>query len=222
MNSFYWKPPFKPAREEDCSRRCCRNTSAHMNTPATWCLRPTGQVQRQASGVQPTRSRRKYVGDVSAFYAINPKPACCGCAATTTRSSATIAVRLGTLGMLGAIPGWPGDGDLPAAADGRPDARCAGAVQDGGRAIHRNRLRGCGHTPYIEKPDGIQPAFHAHLGDHVANGACRTLKTIVSFQKYGLSDWRLTAIRIQQVVWRKLYLTAASINLIAPSWKNFR
>ena len=69
----------------------------------------------------------------------------------------------GTLGQLGAVPGWPGPEVYP------PQPMVAQTRQvleryaaNGGRC-REVALEDCGHTPYLEKPEAFNAAFHPHL-----------------------------------------------------------
>jgi hypothetical protein len=69
----------------------------------------------------------------------------------------------GTLGKLGAVPGWPGEEVYPP----QPMVSQTRAVLDqyaanGGR-YWEVVLADTGHTPYIEKPEEFNEAFHHHL-----------------------------------------------------------
>ena len=88
-----------------------------------------------------TRWRRPTSGSPTSWSPSPAKPP-----VTWVRGDADVIVSdtslfdLAYLGSLGVVPGWPGDGGLPAAADGRPDPGGAGAVRGGRR---RRTARWC-------------------------------------------------------------------------------
>ena len=67
---------------------------------------------------------------------------------------------LGTLGQLGAIPGWPGADIFPP----QPmilQTEAALAAYPG--HVEKLVLSGCGHSPHLEQPAAFDAAFHAFL-----------------------------------------------------------
>ena len=165
MNSFYWKPPFKPTREEDLLSSLlsehigAREYPGDMVASPNWPGAAPG-VWGPANALSP-----KYVGDFSAFYAIKRKPNILWIRGDSDQIVADQSLfDLGTLGMLGAIPGWPGADIYPP----QPMVSQIRAVLEkykaAGGQYSELVFKDCGHTPYIEKPDDFNRAFHAHLG----------------------------------------------------------
>ncbi len=74
MNTFYWKPPFKAAREEELLSS----------------LLSTGRSPRRGNSAPPTRSRRFTRATCRSWRIFRPSRQCCGCAAQMTKLSATI------------------------------------------------------------------------------------------------------------------------------------
>jgi pimeloyl-ACP methyl ester carboxylesterase len=69
----------------------------------------------------------------------------------------------GSLGKLGAIPGWPGDDIYPPQPMKRQTRRFLERYADAGGSFRELELSDCGHTPYLEKPEEFNDAFHALL-----------------------------------------------------------
>ena len=70
---------------------------------------------------------------------------------------------MGTLGSLGAVPGWPGaDVFPPQPMIGQTRAVLEQYAAVGGR-FEEVVIDGTGHSPYIEKPQVFNPHFHKHL-----------------------------------------------------------
>jgi pimeloyl-ACP methyl ester carboxylesterase len=165
MNSFYWKPPFRAAREEELLSSLLSEKVGGDRYPGDCTTSPNWP------GVAPGRLgpinalSPKYAGDVAErFVAASPKPR-----VLWVRGDADQIVSdqslfdFGTLGMLGAVPGWPG-------ADVYPPQPMVGQVRRvlerysaaGGR-FEEVVLEGTGHTPYVEKPEAFAAAFHRVL-----------------------------------------------------------
>lgn len=164
MNSFYWKPTFKAAREEELLSSLLSEHVGEKEYPGD--LTPSANWPNVAPGVWgPSNALSpKYVGDLSRLYAINPKPNI-----LWVRGDADQIVSdqslfdMGTLGALGAVPGWPGAEVYPP----QPMVGQTRAVLDkykaAGGQYKEVVLTDVGHTPYLEKPEEFNAAFHAHL-----------------------------------------------------------
>lgn len=165
MNAFYWKPPFRPAREEELlsSMLAIRVGAEHypgdLSTSANWPGVGPGAVGPN-NALAP-----KYVGDsVERFVGAAHKPAVLWVRGADDQIvSDTSLFDIGFLGKLGAIPGWPGDEAFPP----QPMVAQTRAVLEryaaGGGRYTELTFAECGHTPYLEKPEDFNAAFHAHL-----------------------------------------------------------
>ncbi len=71
---------------------------------------------------------------------------------------------IGTLGSLGAIPGWPGATVFPPQPMVAQTEAALAAYEAAGGAVTRVVLQDCGHSPYLEQPAAFDAAFHAHIG----------------------------------------------------------
>lgn len=164
MNTFYWKPPFVPAREEDLLTSLL---SAHVgaedypgdHVPSpNWPFVAPG-VLGPSNGLSP-----KYNQNVARLYAITPKPPILWVRGSHDQIiSDTSMFDVGTLGALGAIPGYPGADIYPS----QPMVSQTRAVMDsytaaGGR-YQEVVIDETGHTPHIEKPDEFNRHFHAFI-----------------------------------------------------------
>ncbi|NJN18547.1 MAG: alpha/beta fold hydrolase [Oscillochloris sp.] len=165
MNSFYWKPPFRPAREEELLSSMLAihvgpdHYPGDLATSENWPGVGPGAVGPNNS-LSP-----KYVGDsVEHLVAAAHKPAILWLRGIDDQIVGDMSLfDIGTLGKLGAVPGWPGDEIYPP----QPMVSQTRAVFEryaaaGGR-YHEVVLTDCGHTPFIEKPEEFNSAFHAHL-----------------------------------------------------------
>jgi len=71
---------------------------------------------------------------------------------------------LGTLGSLGAVPGWPGAEVFPPQPMIAQTESALAAYAAGGGEVTRLVLPDCGHSPYLEQPGAFDAALHRHLG----------------------------------------------------------
>jgi pimeloyl-ACP methyl ester carboxylesterase len=71
----------------------------------------------------------------------------------------------GTLGRMGYVPGWPGEEVFPS----QPMVSQTRAVLDdyaaGGGTYREEVLRGCGHTPHVERPREFRNLLLQFIGN---------------------------------------------------------
>ena len=166
MNTFYWKPPFKPAREEDLLSSLLSEKVGGDKYPgdsvasANWPNVAPGK-SGPINALSP-----KYVGDsVNRFIAASPKPPILWVRGADDQIvSDTSFFDFGTLGQLGYVPGWPG-------ADVYPPQPMVSQTRDvlekykaNGGKYAETVISDAGHSPYIEKPEEFNAALHKHLG----------------------------------------------------------
>ena len=165
MNSFYWKPPFKPAREEDLLSSLLTEKIGPDKYPGDFV--PSANWPNVAPGVYgPINALSpKYVGDsVKRFIAASPKPAI-----LWVRGDADMIVGdnsffdLGTLGQLGYVPGWPGAEVYPPQPMVGQTRKVLEQYAAAGGAFQELVIADAGHTPYVEKPAEFLAALAAHL-----------------------------------------------------------
>ncbi|MBM3136013.1 MAG: alpha/beta hydrolase [Chloroflexi bacterium] len=165
MNSFYWKPPFRPAREEDLLTSLMSEKVGPDKYPGDFV--PSANWPGVAPGkwgpinaVSP-----KYVGDsVKRFIATQPKPPILWVRGSDDQIvSDTSFFDFGALGKLGFVPGWPGDEVYPP----QPMVGQTRAVLEkyaaAGGAYWEKVIPDTGHVPYIEKPEEFAGLLIKHL-----------------------------------------------------------
>jgi len=165
MNSFYWEPPFVPAREEELLSSMLSIHTGEQAYPGD--ATASENWPNAAPGVWGPNNALapKYAGDVSRLYAINPKPPILWVRGSDDQIvSDNSLFELGTLGSLGAVPGWPGmDVFPPQPMIGQTRAVLEQYAAAGGQ-FEEVVIADAGHSPYIEKPVEFNRHFHAHLG----------------------------------------------------------
>jgi pimeloyl-ACP methyl ester carboxylesterase len=107
----------------------------------------------------------RYVGDsVERFIAADPKPPILWVRGADDQIvSDNSLFDFGTLGALGAIPGWPGNDVYPP----QPMVSQTRAVLERyaahGGSFREEVFADTGHTPFIERPEAFLEHFLAHL-----------------------------------------------------------
>lgn len=164
MNNFYWKPPFVPAREEDLlssmlSIHVGEQDYAGDSTPSpNWPMVAPGKFGPN-NALSPL-----YAGDVSELYRIDPKPPVLWIRGSDDQIvSDNSLFDMGTLGALGAVPGWPGADVFPPQPMVSQTRAVLRKYREAGGQFIEQIIPDAGHTPYIEKPALFNQLFHQHL-----------------------------------------------------------
>lgn len=164
MNSFYWKPPFVPVREEDLlssmfTIHTGENSYAGDSVPSgNWPMVAPGKFGPN-NALSPL-----YAGDVSELYRIEPKPPVLWIRGADDQIVGDNSLfDMGTLGALGAVPGWPGAEAFPPQPMVSQTRFVLRKYREAGGQFIEQVLPDCGHTPYIEKPEEFNQLFHQHL-----------------------------------------------------------
>lgn len=161
MNSFYWKPPFVPAREEDLLSSLLTEKVGPDKYPGD--LTPSTNWPNVAPGIfGPINAiSPKYVGDsVKKFIAVESKPFM-----LWIRGDSDMIVSdnsffdLGTLGKLGYVPGWPGEEVYPP----QPMVGQTRHILEQYGNFEEIVIAETGHTPFVEKPADFMEAFKKAL-----------------------------------------------------------
>ncbi|MEQ8672658.1 MAG: alpha/beta hydrolase [Aggregatilineales bacterium] len=164
MNSFYWKPPFIPAREEDLLSSLLSEHVGEQAYPGD--LSPSENWPNVAPGKWgPINALTPaYLKPIDHLYSIDPKPPVLWVRGSDDQIvSDNSLFDMGTLGKLGAIPGWPGDEVFPPQPMIRQTRTVLEKYREHGGKFSEVVISDTGHTPYIEKPDEFNQHFHAHL-----------------------------------------------------------
>ncbi|WP_129626255.1 alpha/beta hydrolase [Candidatus Oscillochloris fontis] len=163
MNTYYWKPPFRPAREEEL-------LSGLLSIKVRPDNHPGDKVASEHwPGIAPGRFgpnnalSPKYVGDsVERILASAIKPPILWVRGADDQivSDASL-FEIGTLGQLGVVPGWPGEAAFPPQPMLSQTRRVLERYAAAGGTFRELVLAECGHTPYLEHPEAFNRAFHA-------------------------------------------------------------
>ncbi len=161
MNSFYWKPPFKPAREEDLLTSLMTEKVGEQKYPGDFV--PSGNWPNVAPGkFGPINALSpKYVGDsVDKFIAVSPKPPILWIRGDSDQIvSDNSLFDFGTLGKLGFVPGWPGEDVYPPQPMVSQTRHILDEYRSKGGRYEEVVIAETAHSPYVEKPDEFMTAF---------------------------------------------------------------
>lgn len=161
MNSFYWKPPFVPAREEDLLSSLMTEKVGEQKYPGDFV--PSSNWPNVAPGnFGPINALSpKYVGDtVEKFIASPHKPY-----VLWIRGDSDMIVSdnsffdFGTLGKLGYVPGWPGEDVYPPQPMVSQTRQVLEQYTANGGSYEEVVITETAHTPYVEKPEEFMAAF---------------------------------------------------------------
>lgn len=165
MNSFYWKPPFIPAREEDLLSSLLSEKVGPEKYPGDFV--PSANWPNVAPGKWGgiNASSPKYVGDsVERFIAADPKPTVLWVRGDSDQIvSDNSLFDLGTLGKFGFVPGWPGEEVYPPQPMVSQTRSILEQYAAQGGAFLEVVIADTGHTPYVEKPSEFLESFAAFL-----------------------------------------------------------
>jgi pimeloyl-ACP methyl ester carboxylesterase len=165
MNSFYWKPPFKPAREEELllgllsEHTGDKAYAGDSVTSDNWPGSAPGKFG-PANALSPI-----YAHEVEVLLKLENKPPILWIYGIDDQIISDGSMfDIAMLGKLGAIPGYPGE-------DVFPPQPMVSQIRDvleqyaaNGGTYQEVAFEECGHTPYIEKPEDFNQHFHKHIG----------------------------------------------------------
>ncbi len=166
MNSFYWKPPFVPKREEDLLSALLTEKIGEDKYPGD--LTPSENWPNVAPGkFGPINAiSPKYVGDsVEKFIAADPKPAMLWIRGEADQIvSDNSLFDMGTLGQLGLVPGWPGAEIYPPQPMVSQTRHILEQYKAQGGDFDEVVMADTAHSPYVEKPEEFMAVFTKVLG----------------------------------------------------------
>lgn len=164
MNTFYWKPPFKSPREEDLLSSML---SIHTGGDAyAGDMQPSDNWPMAAPGKFGPNNMLSplYRDDVSRLYGLANMPPVLWIRGAEDQIVGDASLfDVGTLGQIGAIPGWPGADVFPPQPMVSQTRAVLTAYQSAGGEFEEVVIAECGHTPYIEKAAEFNAAFHRWL-----------------------------------------------------------
>jgi pimeloyl-ACP methyl ester carboxylesterase len=168
MNSFYFKPPFRPApdREEIYLTSMLSTKITPGNYPGDLTISNNWPTLAPGTlGVNNAISP-KYL-NLANFAEINPKPPILWIRGADDQIvSDTSFLDFGFLGQLGLIPGWPGNEVYPPQPMVTQLRTVLDRYQSNGGQYREAVLPDCGHSPHIEKQAEFVELFTEFVNAH--------------------------------------------------------
>lgn len=165
MNTYYWKPPFRAEREEELLSGLLSEKVGPQKYPGDFV------ASENWPGVAPgvwgpaNAISAKYVGDtVERLLALEEKPRILWVRGADDQIVSDESLfDFGTLGKLGAVPGWPGEEVFPPQPMVSQTRQVLERYRAEGGAYRELVFDDVGHTPYLERPTEFMAALGAHL-----------------------------------------------------------
>ncbi len=161
MNTFYFKPPFRPAPDREeiyltsmlSTKVTPGNYPGDMTTSNNWPALGPG-MQGVNNALSP-----KYLNQ-AAFANINPKPPVLWIRGADDQIvSDTSLFDFGFLGQLGVVPGWPGVEVCPPQPMVTQMRTVLNNYRGHGGQYREVVLPDCGHSPHVEKQEEVLRLF---------------------------------------------------------------
>ncbi|MBV7379069.1 alpha/beta fold hydrolase [Maritimibacter dapengensis] len=167
LNAFVWKPPFVPERMEDILTSALAQHTGDADYP--------GDATSSDNWPGAAPGKLGPINAMAPIYQSDPLG--------FTKSGANAPILwirgaddqvvadgslfdMGTLGAAGAVPGWPGADVMPPQPMISQTEAALTVYEGQGGDVERVVLDDCGHSPYLEKPEAFDEAFHAFLARH--------------------------------------------------------
>lgn len=165
MNTFYWKPPFVPEREEALLSSLLTEKIGPQKYPGDFIPSPNWPNVAPGEWGPINSVSPKYVGDsVERFISSNLKPPILWVRGDSDQIvSDNSFFDLGTLGQLGLVPGWPGLEVYPPQPMVGQMRKVLEGYQSAGGGYSEVVIADTGHCPYIEKPAEFMEHFLSFL-----------------------------------------------------------
>lgn len=161
MNSFYWKPPFIPAREEDLLSSLLTEKIGADRYPGDFVASDNWPNVAPGKFGPINALSPKYVGDsVKKFITVEPKPYILWIRGESDQIvSDNSFFDFGTLGQLGFVPGWPGVDVYPPQPMVSQMRHVLEQYKAKGGDFEEIVMADTAHSPYIEKPQEFMATF---------------------------------------------------------------
>jgi pimeloyl-ACP methyl ester carboxylesterase len=158
------KPPFISEREDELVDSLNSTHIGEQDVPGDSVQSPNWPFMAPGKWGATNATSPKYAVDVEKILAAEPKLSVLWIrGADDMVVSESAASDPGFLGRAGLIPGWPGEDVFPP----QPMVGQTRAVLEkytaAGGEYQEVVIEDAGHLPFIEKPDGFNRAFHAHI-----------------------------------------------------------
>jgi len=168
INAFYYKPPFRAAREEDFLTASLMQKVGSDRYPGDFVPSPNWPFVAPGKWGPINACSPKYVRqDVEALLAAQPKPPMLWIRGSHDQLiSDSSLFEFGTLGKLGIVPGWPGADVFPPLPMDSQTRHMLQQYAAHGGAFAEHVIQDTAHGPHIQKPEEFNKLFHAFLEQH--------------------------------------------------------
>lgn len=163
MNAFYYKPPFRAAREEECLSSLLLEKTGNDRYPgdftasANWPNVAPGQWG-------PINATSPKNLNLSGIVDMPQKPPILWIRGDSDQIVADNSLfDFGTLGMLGAVPGWPGEEVFPPQPMVSQTRTVLERYRANGGRYQEVVIADAGHSPHLEQPQTFMAALLEHL-----------------------------------------------------------
>jgi pimeloyl-ACP methyl ester carboxylesterase len=157
MNTYYFKPPFKtsPAREDTYVAAMLTTKTEPGNYPGDFTASPNWPTLAPGQQGVLNSIAASYINQ-SKFAEINQKPDVLWVRGDSDQIVSDFSFfDFGTLGQLGAVPGWPGAEVFPPQPMVSQMRVVLDKYQANGGSYREEVLADCGHSPHVEKHDEV-------------------------------------------------------------------
>ena len=165
MNRLFWKPPFRPAREEDLLSAVLQVHTGDKQFPGDvskseyWPGFAPGRYG--AANAMSGRYNRNTLERVIQMSEKPPLLVIMGEDDPVISDNSTGDVA--TLGKKGTLPGWPGDEVFPPQPFRSQIKTTVDRYQAAGGQVQWFAIPNCGHTPYLEQAPTFRRVFHSFI-----------------------------------------------------------
>ena len=165
INAFYYKPPFRAAREEDFLTGAMAEKMGTDRYPGDFEASPNWPgVRPGLLGPTNAFSAKFMCGLADGMLAAIPKPPVLWVRGSDDQIvSDNSMFDLGALGKLGFVPGWPGDEIYPPQPMVSQMRRVLEKYAALGGKYSEHVIPDTGHGPLIEKPEAFAALFHPFI-----------------------------------------------------------
>lgn len=165
IDFFYWKPPFKPEREEDLLSSLLTQKVGPNRYPGDFVPSPNWPNSAPGLFGPINAASPKYLqGNVARFVSMQPKPRILWIRGADDQVvSDESFFDMGMLGKLGLVPGWPGDEICPPQPMVSQTKAVLEQYKNNGGTYMEHVIADAGHTPFVEKPLEFMSALLPHL-----------------------------------------------------------
>lgn len=159
INAFYYKPPFKADREEAFLSSLLLEKTGGDRYPGDFL--PSANWPTVAPGVYgPINATSPKYFNLSGIVEMPQKPPVLWIRGDSDQIVADMSLfDFGTLGKLGAVPGWPGDDIFPPQPMLSQTRAVLDRYQSNGGSYREVVIADAGHSPHVEQPDAFMAAL---------------------------------------------------------------